>query len=360
MRGLPFALPLALLCSAARAQLPADLGTPPSARAQAVLDAIPDENTPSPPRHYPVSNEFRLDLWGGPLHDLGGAIVGVGTDQNYTMAAMSGAQLVFCVDYDPTVPFMHAIYSVLVPASATRQELVAHFDPPNEEATASLLAQGLAGRPNADQIVRYYREHRLWVGRYLHRVARARSPAGGPVAWVGDDGWYATVRSLFHGRRIVARNGDVTGARTMRAVADAARQLGVVVRAVYVSNADQFFDYTPQFVANARALPTDGRSLFLRTARHPLLPVAGPRDWHYIVEDMPDFLARLETGHYPRSFQIIADLVARRQDIGRDGVSHIGAATPRLFLDRAVPPPVAHQRQHHGPGSSGTPRSATP
>jgi hypothetical protein len=98
-----------------------------SAELRARLARIPDEGTPDPGEHYPVSNEWRHDLWLPAIRDLGGIFVGVGPDQCYTLAAMQNASLALLVDFDPMVPLVHRMYAVLVPASDTPDALVARF-----------------------------------------------------------------------------------------------------------------------------------------------------------------------------------------------------------------------------------------
>ncbi|MFN7697298.1 MAG: hypothetical protein ACK5U8_05350, partial [Deltaproteobacteria bacterium] len=72
---------------AARA-VPADAGLPASgalpAELRARLARIPDEGTPDPGEHSPVSTAWRPDLGLPALRDLGGVFVGVGPDQCYT------------------------------------------------------------------------------------------------------------------------------------------------------------------------------------------------------------------------------------------------------------------------------------
>jgi hypothetical protein len=57
----------------------------------------------------------------------------------------------------------------------------------------------------------------------------------------------------------------------------------------------------------------------------------GPRDWHYVVQEMPDFLARLRTGRYRHSFQLVGDILAAGPpSLGADGLSHLTTAqTPQ-------------------------------
>ena len=68
--------------------------------------------------------------------------------------------------------------------------------------------------------------------------------------------------------RTVVLPGSRKGALVVMAagIADAARRMGVPVRIIYFSNAEEYFKaYTPAFRNNVTALPADEKSLVLRT-----------------------------------------------------------------------------------------------
>lgn len=322
------ALALALVAARAPAQDAAlfspDPATPLSDAARAIAEGVPSEDTPEPDEHYPVSNEWRHDLWFDAIRDLGGAFVGVGTDQCYTLAAVQNASMVWIVDFDAVVPRVHRMYEVLVGASATPEELVARFDDEREDETAALLEAALAGDPEAREIVRMFRRNTGRFDGYLAHVARLRRD-GAPTSWLSDPALYARIRTLFASHRIVARTGDVTGATTLRAVGAAASRLGVTVRALYFSNAEQFFRYTPDFRANVAALPTDARSVLLRTFRNRRAPYPDDDTWHFMVHPMPDFRERLDLGYW-RSTEIVDDTLRR---LSATGMTTITGETPR-------------------------------
>jgi hypothetical protein len=139
---------------------------------------------------------------------------------------------------------------------------------------------------------------------------------------------------LYRARRVVSRTGDLTGTETLRATGKAMKDLSLTVRVVYFSNAEQFFKYTPEFIRNMRSLPVDEKSVVVRTGRSRWLKKAVPGRWHYVVHDFHDFLERLESGAYPRSFAIMADLTAAGPPfLGDSGVSTITADTPRKMLE---------------------------
>ena len=358
---------LAVLCTApllhAQSRVPADPSVALPADIQRDLATIPDEGTPRPARHFPVSNEWRHDLLFPFLHGLGGAYVGVGSDQNYTMAAAAGSDLVLLVDYDPQIPLVHRMYRALISVSETPDALIAHFAPEATAESERIIATELADDPRKDEVVAYYHRQHAWFERYLRRMVRARHD-GVAVAWIGDAAMYARIRALHRARRIQTFNGDVTAERTLRAVGDVAKRAGETVRVLYFSNAEQFFPYSDAFIHNVDNLPTDDRSIVVRTVNHRRLVKPGPRDWHYVVEDMPDFLARLHTGLYRHSFQLVADILAAGPPtMGASGLSHITAQTPqhaaaevsarRAGREHAEEPAGEHAEAHPGEHGAG-------
>jgi hypothetical protein len=283
---------------------------PLSADERAWLAAIPDEHTPESKQHYFRSNEWFQSLLKDALAGRGGAYVGVGSDQNYTMAALAGSELMLLIDFDARIPWVHRIYGVLVGASATPDELVARFAPEQLEASMQLLREGLAGDPEAETIARHFAKlNKRWF-RYVVRVRKLE------VSWLGDRVLYARVRGLFRGGRVVSHNGDLTGTATLRAIADVATKLHTPVRVVYFSNAEQFFKYGKTFRESMDLLPTDERSVVVRTVHHWRLQTAKPNDyteWHYMVQDFPDFKARMNAG-YRSSFRLVRDIAVHRAE----------------------------------------------
>ena len=313
------------------AHVPADVSQPITDHARTALASLPTESIPAPDEFYYRSNERRHDLVAQAIDGLGGATIGVGSDQLYTLAAMSNASLIVGVDYDNRIPMMHAIYQVLVPISASPSELIAQFDDEHERATLTRLENELPDDEKV-KILRIFRRIRTQMHTYLSRVAR-RIRDGRPASWLADDALYAHVRALFVGGRVVARTGDVTGTTTLRSVARTLAELEVPVGVLYFSNAEQFFTYGDEFRANIAALPVTERTLVVRTIRHAEIPNAEDDRWHYVVQDFSDFTGRLESGAYPRSTLLLEDLVASEAHIG-EGLSRLNAQVPRTVLER--------------------------
>lgn len=315
----------------ARAE-PADAGAlrPLSEAQRAVLADLPRETIPLPGEYYYRSNELRHDLLADDLHGRGGAVVGVGPDQLYTLAALSDAELIVGTDYDARVPALHRLYGVLVPRSETAPELIARFAPAQEAETLALLRAELEA--GDEQPLRMFERLRQDLYEYLQRQ-HAREHREAPTTWMADPGYYAHVRDLFRAGRVVARTGDLTGTTTVRAVGAALHELGIPLRIFYLSNADQFFRYTDDFIANVEALPADEKTIVVRSIRNPELPNARRDRWHYIVQEHADFVERLQIGYFRRSQVIVQELIDAGPPWVGEGVSHITRETPRPLLE---------------------------
>lgn len=313
------------------AMVPPDPTVPLPAAAAEIAADVPDEGTPNPGEHYPISNEFRHDLWFDHIRDLGGAFVGVGTDQCYTLAAVQNASILWGVDFDPLVPLVHRMYSVLVPASESPEVLVARFEASSRDETLALLREGLADDRELDTILRAYRRNRERMHRYLLRVLR-NTAHGIEASWLSDPELYSRVQALHRAGRVIARNGDVTADGALRAVGRAAERLGVTVRVVYFSNAEQFFPYGSDFRENLDSLPTDQRTIVLRTFREPGIVYPEGDRWHYMVHPIADMRARIRENGYRHSRMFVRDLMAgRHRYVGESGLSVLNAEVPRRY-----------------------------
>ena len=99
-------------------------------------------------------------------------------------------------------------------------------------------------------------------------------------------------RGMFLADRVRMMAGDLTGPNSLQSVGAAAKAMGLPVRIVYFSNAEEYFDYNKQFVANVEALAGDEQSLVLRTI-YSKKWVHADQLWAYQVQPLPDYRTRL-------------------------------------------------------------------
>jgi hypothetical protein len=300
----------------------------------AVLKAVGDEPLDVEiTLSYPRTNEWRLDTLFPELAGLGGGYVGVGADQNYTLAAAAKSEFLWMIDHDPNVRDIHLLYGALIPAAANADEFLAFFEKAGKEKAHELITAAISDEKRRKRILDKFdknyqsKKHRT----YFKNQRNRKSPEGKPATWLADPDLYAHVRQLFVARRVHTVAADLAGTKAMKQIADAATKLGTTVRIVYVSNAESFFELTDQARDNYKGLPHDDKSLLIRTVMMGL-PKAKGSVWHYQTQVYVDYVEKLAMKReYPSFKQMVSDLKgeAGKPFIDDAGHSRITAELPR-------------------------------
>ncbi len=295
--GPPLAVPEPRLPELAAAVAPAE--PPPLTDAQrTALAAGEEERIISRREHFTVSNEYRHDLWFPYLRGLGGAYVGVASDQNYTLMAVARSEVGYLLDLDRQVVHLHRVYMALIAASPKPDEFLARFDEAAQRDTRALLVAGLSdlSERDRDAALRFVDDNRAALREYLGAV-RANQRGEQGVTWLSDPELYAYIRAMVAGGRLRPINGNLTGKTAMATIGASARALGFPIKLLYLSNAEEYLFYTPEFVANVRSLPVAADSVVLRTIHDRFegweSPGDGDRRWNYQVHRLEDFQLRL-------------------------------------------------------------------
>lgn len=278
-------------------------------RAERASFAVPERDALKPIKsadRYLRSNETELHVFSPHIDGLGGGYVGVGADQNYTLAAMAKSRFVWLMDYDPWVVTLHLVYRALILESDTPAALVTRWGNPAE--MQALLRKHYTGDPSLKEAEWIYRRSRAFLQPYL-RWSVTRRRGGQGTTWLSSATFYDRVRALWREGRIQPLPGDLHGERTFQGIGAAARRLGIPMRIVYLSNAEMYLPYSKPFLANMKSVPTDARSLLVRTVRHDRYPMLGDK-WHYNVQPFADdFVRRLGTGRYLRIYNMMEDFL---------------------------------------------------
>lgn len=265
----------ALLLTAPAEPAPEGELTPLSAEDRAAFDAI--EPDPLPKKltrnlHFVVSDERHHYNFREALRDLGGVFIGIGTHQNFAMAAWARAELLVLVDFDQMVIDTHKAYRAAflrAPDPAAFIELWSKDQATELEAAIAATWTDEADRAGA---LRGHRYSRQKVYDRLRQVRRLWVEAEQPSFLSSEDDYDHLVR-LYRADRVVFVRGDLTREGALVSLASALADQGREVSAFYLSNTEQYFDWVPEFRANLRAFPTTERSLVLRTrAWRPTVP----------------------------------------------------------------------------------------
>ncbi len=306
-----------------------------------VFEALPEEKPYNVHIHFLRSNERRHDVFFPALRHLGGGYIGVGADQNYTLAAVAKSEILWLIDIDGDVVQLHKVYGALIPAAATPDELLALFTVgKTTQAKAALAARWPEAEAKALWTI--FLRYRGMLAAHL-RTERGIRQKGRAVTWLSDPELYRHVRALMQARRVFSRVGDLHGETTLIAIGAAARRTGHLVRTVYLSNVEQWFRYSAQFRRNLSGLPRDDKTVVLRTLARGELPAPDQDRWHFSVQTLDDFLFRMETAQPPaRGVLDLMPEMAKARRPGVYGLSWLGTvqALPRPRPEWALLPPL--------------------
>jgi hypothetical protein len=277
--------------------------------------------------HYWISNEQSHFLWREHVTDVGGAFVGVATDQNYLLAAWARTELLVLMDFDDGVVDLHRAYGVIFRDATTPEEFLARWSAEREAEVEARLRAELAA-PLAEAAVQAYRSARPLVATRLAAVDAQYRALGIPT-FLSEPEQYEHLRTLWRNERVVAVRGDLTAEVAMADIAAALREAGLEVGVLYLSNAEQYFRYEPQFRRNIAALPMAERGVVLRTNGWRQFEYVAGEDYHYNVQAAPRFAEAMSKG---RAWGV-PKLLERRRKSGIKGLSILGggagAASPK-------------------------------
>lgn len=220
------------------------------------------------PFPYLMTNEPRGHVWRDYIADLGGAYVGIGSDQNFSYIAEARARWAWVMDYDPRVVKHHRRLRALILAADTPDQFVALFSPDKERQAADIISAAYPDDPDLKQLRWGYVATRDELFAYFTKQRQARGQGkGAEFGWLRTEQAYRYIRTLYQQGRLRAVAGDLLREGAMQSIAQAARDLGVPVRIYYTSNAPTAWgaQITDAYRANVLALPFDEQSLVLRT-----------------------------------------------------------------------------------------------
>lgn len=242
-------------------------------------------------QHFLVSDEHHPERFEEQMRDLGGLYIGVGPEQNYLYAAWAKPEIIILLDFDQMVVDIHELYGIFILAAETPEELVKLWWKREKQRGIALIKKAVADDERQEHLLKVYVGSQRPIYNRLKSL-RIRYGAMKLDTFLTDQGQYDFIKEMWRAGRVRAVRGDFTKDKAMNGVAKAAKQIGVPVRCIYLSNVEQYFDYDSGLRKNVEAQPSDDASKILRTVYKGETKY---ERYHYIVQDDGDFRAWLKT-----------------------------------------------------------------
>lgn len=274
--------------------------------------------------HYWVSNEYNHQLFRPTIKEHGGIYLGVGTDQNYLLAAWARSPLMIPMDFDEQIRNTHHIYGVIFKRVETPEDFIEHWNEPNSETVLEWIKEDFGDGQRYSELSRTFGIARTTIFWRLRTTARTYRARRIPT-FLTDQEEYDFIRNLWKNNRVFPTRGDLTADTTLVNIASILKELELHLGLVYTSNAEQYFPFTPEYRRNIIVQPFSETALILRT--RPISNLGFPEggDYHYNIQNAQNFARWMEVSPITNSFQL---LTRHRQNSETEGLSFITAEPP--------------------------------
>jgi hypothetical protein len=253
-------------------------------------------------QHYLTGNERHLEVFAERLGQAhGGGYLGIGADQAYLLLAWADPEIAWLADYDANVVAIHRVHLSFLRLAETPE---AFFELWCREGVERALARigedphpSLGDAKQRARLSTLYRENLRIIHNRLEQL-RGMTTAN----YLNDQQLYERVRKLALADRVRPIVADLRGEVGLRGIAEVARDLGVELRVLYLSNAEEYWtDYGQQYRLNIEALPWADDAIVLRT----LLTWSRNRDYAYNIQPVENFRAWLSRPWVVFVYQVV-------------------------------------------------------
>jgi hypothetical protein len=231
--------------------------------------------------HFVAGNEWNLSAFEPHIRGLGGAYIGVGADQAYFLIGWMRPELAWLTDYDKQVVRVHKVHQLFFREAKSAAGYLHFWSKEGREEALKLIAREVSDPVLRKRLVHRYKNS---SGRIYRRLQRVKKEMRIPN-YLTDAEQYKFIRERCLQGRVRPLRANLLDTKGVKGVADAARALGIPIRAIYLSNAEQYWNYGKEFRKNLRSLPADDRSVVLRTRGS----WSANKDYRYVVQALLNF-----------------------------------------------------------------------
>lgn len=280
--------------------------TTPRTDLQAIFQGSPEETlkpTIWDTGDTTVTNEDRLEIYEPHIRGIGGGYFGVGSIQNFTLAAWARSEYIWLMDFTRVVVAANKIHTAFLKRLKTPAEHRLMWDKKKSAAAADkIFEEEFKGSEELAFIKESYRKasgYLVITFGFLDKLTKKR-----PYKfWLNDQEQYDYLKGLALSNRIRALRGDLNGPTTVNGIAAAAKQMGIPLRILYYSNAEEYFKgYKPPFKASFSQMPVDEKSFVVRTISFNKgkwrwaedSDLSTDRGFHYSLQPAKEFVEELK------------------------------------------------------------------
>ena len=235
-----------------------------------------------------ISNEDRYELFQSFIKNLKGGYIGVGSTQNFTFAAWAKSEWIWMMDFTNIVVTANKIHAAFIKRAKTPEEFQNYWQFKNQDMAYKALEEEYKQDRDYTFIKNSLRAVRPFFLKRVELMTKLSNKRSYTI-WFKDIEDYTHIRNLILNNRVRFLRGDITANITVMGIGKVAKEMGVPVRIFYFSNAEEYLKYphqekglvhgySDQFKQNWISIPTDNKSLVLRSYSQNRVKFTWPED----------------------------------------------------------------------------------
>jgi hypothetical protein len=252
-------------------------------------------------KHFLYCDERGLHVFYPHIKNLGGAYMGVGSDQAYLFIGWQRPVVAWLTDYDPWIRALHKIYRLNFLESKDPEAFIAFWGKKGSEQTKKRLEAHYGKDKDKVLILKVFAKARGWIRSRLlflrNRLKYFKTPG-----YVTDQGQYDYVRNLIKTGRVRPMLANLLVGKGVKAIGQAARALRVPIRVLYLSNAEEYWTYSQAYRENIGALYFDQKSQVIRAT---VSKTSVNKDYRYHLQAAQNYVGWLKVPWVKRVYQMV-------------------------------------------------------
>jgi hypothetical protein len=258
--------------------------------------------------HFYVSDEKHPELFIPHIENNSGAYIGIGSDQAYLYIGWAKPQVAWVIDYDPHIVAMHLIQHAFFKEADTFEDFLKLWRTSQKENALALIDKHYNEHPDKKLIKDVLEKGQARIPVRMRHLRELFS-AVGIKSYMNDEATYKFVRDMVRNGCIRPMLGDLLAENGLRGIGEAAHKLGVPVRVLYLSNAEEYWKYNDGYRGNIRSLPFDDKSVVLRTQGSGV-----NHDYRYNVQPALKYMEWLDAGWAKSTYMIVEKVTVKDEN----------------------------------------------
>lgn len=247
-------------------------------------------------KHYPTSNERRLDLFYPYIKNKKGGYIGVGTDQNLILISWAKSDYAYLIDFDWVAVYINYLHLLFISNSNSFEEFKNFWYYKNKKRAEEIIQNKIIEKEEQEK---YFYVYKIGLKSMPERFSDLEyiTKNFNFISYHNNPEDFNYLKKLIEENKIYPVLGDINGNTILQKIGESSKKLCIPIRILYLSNAEEYYRYPKSFRDNISNLFIDEDSLIIRTVTSGAFEFGYPDGekykeipFHYNIQEIKDLI----------------------------------------------------------------------